>query len=180
MSKLIFANKLKSLNNDGKAFAIALILILTLSSAVAILPAIKAQTLGSTFPYSYTPTKGANGLWNEPTFPGITLSPNPVGVGQPVTVILIIELLPPSLGSEASTTVTGGWDGLMLTVTDPNGTANTMGPYSTTPSGDYSVTYTPTTVGTYTFQMSFPGQTVNGTGQGSYYANFMPSTSYKA
>ena len=170
---------MKSTNLKGKTFAIALILLLTLSSAVAILPAIKAQTLGSKFPYSYTPTKGANGLWNEPTFPGITISPNPVGVGQPVTVILIIELLPPSLGSEASTTVSGGWVGLTLTVTDLNGTVTTMGPYETTPSGDYSVTYTPTTVGTYTFQMNFPGQTVNGTGQGSYYANFMASTSDK-
>jgi hypothetical protein len=120
---------------------------------------------------------GSNGLWNVATFPGLTVSPNPVGVGQPVTVIMIIELLPPSIGSEASTVVTGGWVGLTLTVTNPNGTASTMGPYETTPSGDYSLTYVPTMVGTYTFQFTFPGQTVNGTGYGSYYANFLPSTS---
>ena len=110
-------------------------------------------------------------------FPRRYCLPDPIGVGQPVTVILIIELLPPSIGSEASTIVTGGWVGLTLTVTDPNGTTTTMGPYETTTSGDYSATYTPTEVGTYTFQMNFPGQTVNGTGQGTYYANFIASTS---
>ena len=111
----IFGNLMKPNNLKEKTFAIALILVLTLSSAIAFLPTIKAQTLGSTFPYTNTPTKGTNGLWNVATFPGVTVSPNPDGVGQPVTVILIIELLPPSIGSEASTIVTGGWVGLTLT-----------------------------------------------------------------
>jgi hypothetical protein len=65
----------------------------------------------------------------------------------------------------------------MVTITTPNGTSTTLGPYETDVSGTYQVTYTPTTVGTYTFQMSFPGQTVNGTGYGNYFANFLPSTS---
>jgi hypothetical protein len=65
----------------------------------------------------------------------------------------------------------------MLTITDPNGTKTTMGPYESDVSGTYQVTFTPTSVGTYTFQFSFPGQTVNGTGFGNYYANFMASTS---
>jgi hypothetical protein len=154
------------------AFAIALILILTMSSALAVVNAI-----GTPWPYSYTPTKGANGLWNLPTFAGLTVAPNPVGVGQPVQVIMIIELLPPSIGSEMSSLVTGGWLGFVLTITDPNGTKTTMGPYESDVSGTYQVSYTPDTVGTWTFQFSFPGQTVNGTGFGSYYANFLASTS---
>jgi hypothetical protein len=171
-------NTMKSANLKGKIIAIALILVLTMSSALAILPTTKA-TLGSPWPYTSTPTKGTNGLWNVPTFAGITASPDPIGVGQPVQVIMVIELLPPSTGSEGASLVTGGWIGYVLTITDPNGTATTMGPYESDVSGTYQVTYTPTMVGTYTFQYSFPGQTVNGTGYGNYYANFLPSTSDK-
>ena len=90
---------------------------------------------------------------------------------------MVIELLPPSTGIEAVTIVTGGWIGLTLTVTDPNGTSTTLGPYETDVSGTYQIGYTPDTVGTYTFVMNFPGQTVNGTGYGGYYANFLASTS---
>jgi hypothetical protein len=147
-----------------------------MSSALAILPTAKA-TLGTPWPYSYTPTKGSNGLWNFPTFAGLTVSPNPIGVGQPVQVIMIIELLPPSTGIEAVTGTYGGWLGMMLTITDPNGTKTTMGPYESDVSGTYQIAFTPTMVGTWTFQFSFPGQTVNGTGFGNYYANFQASTS---
>ena len=122
---------------------------------------------------------GSNGLWNLPTFPGLTVAPDPVGVGQPVQVIMVIELLPPSIGIEAVTDVTGGWIGLMLTVTDPNGTATTLGPYETDVSGTYQVTYTPDTVGTYTFQITSLGKQLTEQATASYYANFLPSTSEK-
>ena len=166
-------NTIKSANLKGKTIAIALILLLTISAAVAVLPHVNAQINT----YSSTPTLGSNGLWNEPTFAGLTIAPNPVGVGQTAQVIMLIELLPPSIGIEATTTTTGGWIGLTLTVTDPNGTATTLGPYETDVTGTYQIGYTPDTVGTYTFVMHFPGQTVNGTGYGDYYANFQASTS---
>ena len=169
----ILGNRMKSTNLKAKTIAIALILVLTISAATAILPSVMAQVNT----YSYTPTKGANGLWNLPTFAGITVSPDPIGVGQPAQVIMIIELLPPSTGIEAVTGTYGGWLGLMLTVTNPNGTTTTMGPYETDVSGTYQLEYTPDTVGTYTFVMNFPGQVDNGTGYGSYYGNFMASTS---
>jgi outer membrane protein assembly factor BamB len=168
---------MKSTNLKGKTIAIALILLLTMSSALAILPTIKAQT------YSYTPTVGSNGLLNVPTFAGITASPDPVGVGQQISVIMLIELLPPSVGHEGSTVVYGGWPGYMLSITDPNGTVTTLGPYESDVSGTYQVEYTPDTTGTYTFQFTFPGYiNDNGTryGQasyGNYSANFLASTS---
>jgi hypothetical protein len=166
-------NRMKSANLKGKTIAIALILVLTMSSAIAISPHVMAQVNT----YSSTPTKGTNGLWNIPTFPGLTVSPDPVGVGQPVQLIMEIELLPPSVGIEAVTGTYGGWLGLVVTVTNPNGTSTTLGPYETDVSGTYQISYTPTSVGAYTFSMHFPGQTVNGTGYGGYYANFLPSTS---
>ena len=87
-------NTFKSSNFKGKTLAIALILVLTFSAATAILPHFNAQA----HKYSYYAYFRANGLWNIPTFAGLTVAPNPVGVGQPVQVIMIIELLPPSIG----------------------------------------------------------------------------------
>jgi hypothetical protein len=172
MSKNFALNKLQSSMNKKIAVSIALILLLAMSAAVAILPTVNAQ-------YTYTPAKGDNGLWNLPTFAGITVSPDPVGVGQPVEVIMIIEQLPPSVGRECSTVVFGGWKGMVLTITKPDGTTTTMGPYESDVSGTYQVSYTPDTVGTYYFQFTWPGQTVNGTGYGTYYGNFQASTSPK-
>ena len=166
-------NTIKSANLKEKTIAIAFILLLTISGATAILPHVNAQINT----YSSSPTKGSNGLWNLPTFAGLTVAPTPDGVGQTAQVIMEIELLPPSTGIEAVTGTYGGWLGLMLTVTDPNGTSTSLGPYETDVSGTYQIGYTPDTVGTYTFVMNFPGQVVNGTGFGGYYGNFQASTS---
>jgi len=167
-------NKLQSSMTKGIVASIALILILTMATLME---------TGMAQLYSYTPTMGSNGLWNVPTFPGITVSPNPVGVGQTVQVIMLIELLPPSVGSEGSTVVYGGWPGYVLTITAPDGTNTTMGPYESDVSGTYQVGYTPSTVGTYYFQFYFPGFTNNngtrfGTrSYGNYSANFLASMS---
>jgi hypothetical protein len=166
-------NTIKSANLKGKSFAIALILLLTVSTAIAILPPVKSQA------YSYTPTKGTNGLWNIPMFAGLTVSPDPLGLGQTANVIMLLELLPPSVGSEASTLVVGGWKGYTLTITSPDNTTDTLGPFESDVSGTYQVSYTPTSLGTYYFQFSFGGQTCTGVGYGSYYANFLPATSQK-
>ena len=48
-------NRMKSANLKGKTIAIALILVLTMSSALVFLPAVNAQ-------YTSSPTKGSNGF----------------------------------------------------------------------------------------------------------------------
>ena len=96
---------------------------------------------------------------------------------------MIIELLPPSVGHEGTTLVYGGWPGYELSITDPNGTVTTQGPFESDVSGTYQIEYTPDSVGTYGFQFTFPGYTNNnGTrysqgSYGNYSANFMASTS---
>jgi outer membrane protein assembly factor BamB len=177
-----FGKTIKSANklNKNTAFSVALILILTISTTLTMMPTGKAAVPNT---WSGTPTKGSNGNWNIPSFAGITCAPNPVGVGQPIQVIMVIEQLPPSQGFEFYTGTTGGWPGLMLTITDPNGTKTTMGPYLTDTSGTYQIVYTPTTTGNYSFQFSWPGETVDNTqNQGTssfvqYWGNFLGATS---
>jgi len=162
-----------------------------MSSALAILPTIKAQATATpvnsvTAGTFAAATKGTNGLWNVPTYPGLTCAPNPVGVGQPVQIIMLIDLLPASLGVEAKTGVYGGWEGYVLTITNPNGTTTTLGPYESDVTGSYQISYTPTQVGTYYLQFTFPGQTDANIWWGgisgdpmTYNANFLTSTSAK-
>ncbi len=68
-----------------------------------------------------------------------------------------------------------------MTITKPDGTTETKGPYTSDPTGSTWFYYAPTQIGTYQFQFSFPGQQVNGTDQ---YGNrisgyYQPSTSPK-
>jgi len=186
------------LNVKGKYLAVAMILILALSSAAVILPAVFAQpTAGSSVAGTVAPsnatnspfstaalTTGSNGLYNAPTYPGLCIAPNPCGVGQTIQIIMLIQLLPASVGVEAKEGVYGGWNGYTLTITDPNGTTTTMGPYQSDVTGSYQVSYTPTETGTYHFQFSFAGQTDASIYWGgisgdplSYNANFLPSKS---
>src|SRR5208283_2194055 len=106
------------------------------------------------------------------------------GVGQPIQCIMVIEQLPASVGVEAKQGVYGGWVGFVLTVTSPNGTSSTLGPYESDVTGTYQIEYTPTATGTYYFQFTFPGQTDSNitwggiSGDPLYYnANFLASTS---
>jgi len=177
-------NTIKSLNFKGKTFAIALILLLTISAAFTYVPAINAGE-ATNADHNYAAPLGANGLPNVSVYAGLTIAPNPIGIGQSVQVIMIIDPLPASTGVETKSIVTGGWHGFVLTVTKPDGTTQTFGPYESDVSGTYQIVYTPDTVGTYYFQFTFPGETVDkvwGSMNGDpiyYKANFLASTSGK-
>ena len=126
----------------NKLFAsIALILILTLSALTASISLTNAQII------------------NRPTHAYITLSANPIGVGQTeVITFRIVELNPLSSG----VFVTEVWRGFTVTITKPDGTTETKGPFNADSTGGYYTTFAPTQVGTYKIQTFFPGQWVNG------------------
>jgi len=161
--------------NKTKTATITLVLVLTIAATLTFLPTVNAV------------------LRDVDTYAGITVSPDPIGVGQPVQVIMFLSYLPPSEGYEFQQVVgepygitTGGWKGYVLTITKPDGTTTTMGPYESDPSGMYQVSYVPATTGTYYFQFTFPGQTeidrVWGGSPGAHFlynAYFLPSTSEK-
>ena len=145
---------------------IALILILTLSAFLASMPTVNA----------HTPP------WSIPMYAYIATSTSVIGVNEPVWLTMWLDKVPATAGGF------GGdrWRGLQVAVTKPDGTSETLGPFTSDPIGTKSIQYTPAQVGTYYFQFSWPGQTLtNGTGTpegrglafvGDYY---QPATSEK-
>ena len=92
------------------------------------------------------------------TYSYISVIPNPVGVDQTATILVWLNHVPPT----ASGALGDKWTGTTIEVTRPDGTKTTMGPYTHDVVGGLAVTFTPMQVGTYTLQMSFPGQTLTG------------------
>jgi len=133
---------LKTLKNNSKISTIALILVLTVAATlVTFLPTVNAADLD--------------------TYAFLTVTPNTVGVGQTIHVAFWLNFVPPTASGA------GGdrWEDMTVTITKPDLTTETKGPYTSDPVGGSWFTYTPDQVGTYTFQMSFPGQQVTGVGR---------------
>jgi outer membrane protein assembly factor BamB len=95
------------------------------------------------------------------TYCYVSAYPSPVGVGQTLNVVMWISEYPPFLITPDGARVIGGdtWKGMQLIITHPDGTTETMGPYNSDTMGSHHLTYSPTTAGTYKFQMTYPGQT---------------------
>ncbi len=126
---------MKRLQLKTKISTIALILLLTLSATLVALPAVNAQTPGTTN-----------------TFAIIDFIPNPAGVNQQILI---------TFGITAFTTrPQTGWEGLTIEITKPDGTTEILGPLKTDTTGLSGATYVPTQVGTYILQTHFPEQTV--------------------
>jgi len=85
------------------------------------------------------------------TFPYLGAIPNPVGVNQQVLLHIGI--------TEPLSRVQYGWENLTVTVKDPQGGTDTLGPYKTDATGGTGGVFTPTMVGIYELQTNFPRQT---------------------
>ena len=116
--------------NKTKNLALLLALILTFSTITLVLPVIAQNT--------------------KTSFPFIGVVPNPIGVNQEVLLHVGI--------TDAIGTTADGWSNLTVTVTKPDGTSETLGPFRTDSTGGTGTIYIPTLVGTYTFQTHFPEQ----------------------
>jgi len=132
-----------------KATAITLILMLTsIAFTVALQP---ANAVGE------SPSNPIISNWNTYLF--CMVAPNPVGVGQTVLVNIQLDKTSPT-----ATAFNRGdlFDGFTATITKPDGTVETKGPYKSWPTSGTFFYYTPNSVGEYTFQAHFPGQWING------------------
>ncbi len=140
-SKNIDAKKMNTLNKNALS-AIALILMLTVSGMMAMVPAARA----------HTPS------WTIQTYAFLTVNPNPVGVGQAAFVNFWLDKVVPT-----SNNIYGDrWQNFKVTVTKPDGTTATLGPFTSDDVGGAFTTYIPTATGNYTFVFNFPGQTIAG------------------
>ena len=120
----------REMKQNKKALAIAMLLTLTISLTLV------------TFP--------TNAAISKKTYPFIGAMPNPVGVGQ--EVLLHFGISDPTVHPQE------GWEGITVTVTKPDGTTQTLGPFKTDTTGGTGFVYQPTTAGTYYLQTHFPEQ----------------------
>ena len=145
---------------NKKSASIALILLLTISISIA------------TFS---TTVKGATEI---PTYLFVRAEPSPVGQGQPIYINLFLSKPTATAGMGSTGDL---YTGLTLTITAPDGTKTTMGPYTADATGGVGgLSFTPTQLGNYTFQGTYPGQTLSkGTGASAQYNGYveLPSTS---
>ena len=146
-------NNLKNKKILSSTFAI---LLLTTITITLVLPATNAQS-------NYR---------NKKTYAVCGLMPDKVGVGQETLMFIGITdyLLNPDQG----------WTGLTVTVTKPDGTTETLGPYRTDSTGATGDIYIPETVGNYTFQTHFPAQWYNWTNPPMFDAQLYGNIWYEA
>jgi hypothetical protein len=104
----------------------------------------------------------ANAAFTAKTYAFIGAMPNPVGVGQETLLHVGI--------SEQTAHPQEGWEGLTVTVTRPDGTTETLGPFTTDTTGGTGTQYVPATVGTYYLQTNFPQQLVTAQAPGRGWA----------
>ena len=137
------------------AITIAIFLMLSMSASTMLVPTASAHGPGA----GGTP-------WSIPTFAFITVAPNPVGVGQSMTVYMWLD----KVINSAAPTNDVRFHNYNLTITKPDGTKETQifATIQDTTSSQYTH-YTPDQVGNYTFTFTFPGQVYTYTG---LYAGF--------
>ena len=115
------------------------------------------------------------------TFAYVSVAPSTIGVNQQVLVYFWLHQQPPTGSGDFG----DRWHNMEVKVTNPDGSEETLGPFDSDPIGFAWAPYTPTKVGEYTFQFSFPGQTLAGenldpndmTGRDYIGDYFEPSTS---
>jgi outer membrane protein assembly factor BamB len=124
--------------------------------------------------------------WNYAVNAYISVAPATTGINQAVLVDFFVDWLPPG-----DTLLGGGkWTGLTVTVTLPDKTQATLGPFITDATGGWYTTYTPTELGNYSFVLNFPGQYASninpvngmagsgGVNIGDYYENATSNPAY--
>lgn len=130
------------IQNKQTSLTIGLILLLTLSSFAALLPTVSAHSPG----------------WKVPRFAYISASPNPIGIRQPVLIVFWVNTFPPT----AEGAYGDRWTNYMVSVTKPDGTSQSLGPFTSDPVGSGWTLYVPEQTGTYKLVFSCGDQVVTG------------------
>jgi outer membrane protein assembly factor BamB len=104
-------------------------------------------------------TQVASAQETRVTYAFIGATPNPVGVNQ--ETLLHLGISHPTAWPQA------GWEGLTVVVTHPDGHNETLGPFTTDPTGGTGTVFVPSVAGNYTLQTFFPEQKITTTAYGT-------------
>jgi hypothetical protein len=104
------------------------------------------------------PTSAHDPPWTVPTFAYVSVSPTTIGVGQQALIVMWLNTYPPT----ASGPYGDRWKGYTVDITKPDGSKQSLGPFTSDPVGSYYSGFAPDQVGVYKFVFSFPGQKVTG------------------
>jgi len=96
----------------------------------------------------------AHAVDTQQTYAFIVTNPNPAGLGQQVYVFMFLSNLQASAGG------TGGarFHGFTCTITRPDGSVETKGPFTADPVSSSYFSYTPNMLGNYSLVMNYPGE----------------------
>ena len=145
-------------NNKNKTMAIAIAIFLTLSmgASMMLIPSASAHTPA----------------WNIPTYAYISVVPNTIGVGQTIGVYAWLDAVFGAAGGRSAIVGTSGYTcsaaltsnnyrfhNYKVVITAPDGTTETKTwDVVTDPTSCVEFRFTPSHVGTYTFNFTFSGQ----------------------
>ncbi|MCW4017542.1 MAG: hypothetical protein NWF00_02480 [Candidatus Bathyarchaeota archaeon] len=128
-------------SNKMAAFAVSLLLLSSVALTYTSLPVTNA----------HQPS------WSISTWCYIAAQNNPIGVNQEVLIIFWLNSPPPT----AQGAYGDRWK-FTIDVTQPDGSKETLGPFTSDPVGGAYALYTPTQVGTYTIVAQFPDTVITG------------------
>ena len=97
-----------------------------------------------------TTTNAHSPPWQIPTFMYCSASPNPAGVGQQTTIFFWLNDIPPTANG-----IYGDRWIFNLTITYPDGSVHSQGPFTSDPIGSKAINFVPDMVGNYTFVAGF-------------------------
>jgi len=133
---------MKKLKNKTKISAMTFFLLLTFAATIATLPTI----------YAHDPP------WQTPTWAYMSAAPNPIGVGQQIIIVMWLNDYPrTAVGAYGDR-----WDNMYIDITKPDGSKETLGPFTSDPVGTAYTNYVPTQAGEYTIVFRFDGDTITG------------------
>jgi len=102
------------------------------------------------------------------------VAPNPLGLGQTATIGFWLNSPPMTAGGPYG----DRFGPFTIHITLPDGSTKTLGPFVSDDTGGTTTRYTPTELGTYTFQMTFPGETLTGSNENSFGAGIISNPNY--
>ena len=136
---------MKYIKSKNISFLIAMILTISIGASAILIPQVNAHTPA----------------WQIPTFAYVQAVPNPVGVGQSALIYMWVDKIPD--GAQLGNNIR--FQNYQLTITAPDGTVETQ-TFATIqdPTSNQHYSFTPTQIGTYTLNFTFPGYKYTYTG----------------